>query len=98
MEKAPETDYAVLVRERNGVYELGIPELLLAVRAADLPKAYEELMARKQRIVAAARDLGMGNELPKAERPALFAAAPQGLRSRILSRFRRLRARRAGGR
>ena len=76
MEEPPETDYAVLVRERSGVYELRIPELLLAVRARDLPKAYEELIARKQKIVAAARDLGMGDELPKAERPALFAGAP----------------------
>ena len=44
-------DYAVLVTERNGVFELRIRELLLVVRGPVLHKAYEELMRRKQEII-----------------------------------------------
>ena|SRR5690242_9266741 len=98
MEEASDTNYAVLVRECGGVHELCVPELLLVVRGADLAGAYEELMTRKQQIIVAARDLGMGDELPRAEPPALFAAAASKLFGRIQSKLPRPRAGHAGGR
>jgi hypothetical protein len=80
-------DYAVLVTERGGVYELRIQELLLVVRGPDLQKAYEELMSRKQEIIESARAFGALDEVPKAVRPALFERAPHGLFGRVFSRF-----------
>jgi hypothetical protein len=82
-------DYAVLVTERRGVYELRIRELLLVVRGPDLQKAYEELMERKREIIEAARAFGTLDEVPKAERPALFEVPPRGLVRRALSRLLR---------
>lgn len=84
-----DTDYAVLVTEHRGVYELRIRELLLVVRGPDLQKAYEDLMARKQEIIESARAFGALDEVPNAERrPALFGEAPHGLFGRVLSRLR----------
>jgi hypothetical protein len=82
-----DTDYAVLVAERRGVYELRIRELLLVVRDPDLRKAYEELMGRKREIIESARAFGTLDEVPKAERPTLFKEAPHGLFGRVLSRL-----------
>lgn len=82
-----DTDYAVLVTECRGIYELRIPELFLVVRGADLQKTYEELVGRKREIIESARAFGALDEVPKAERPALFDEAPRGLLGRVLSRL-----------
>jgi hypothetical protein len=70
-ESQPATDYPVFICERNGTYDLRIRELLLVVRGPDLGKAYEELMKRKQEIIASARAFGTLDELPEPKRPAL---------------------------
>ena len=85
----PDLDYAVLLTERNGVYELRIRELLLVVRGPVLDRAYEELMQRKNEIISSARAFGSLDDVPAAERPALFARAPRGLFASILSKLRR---------
>jgi hypothetical protein len=87
-EAQADLDYAVFLKERRGVYELRIRELLLVVRGPDLQKAYEELMRRKQEIIDSARAFGTLDEVPTAERPPLFAAGRQGLLSRVWSRLR----------
>lgn len=86
-EEDSDTDYAVLVTERNGVFEVRIRELLLVVRGPVLQKAYEELMGRKREIIDSARAFGTLDEVPRPDRPALFEVAAPGLLGRILSRL-----------
>lgn len=86
-EPGPDIDYAVLVTERRGGYELRIQELLLTVRGPDLQKAYDELMRRKLEIIEAARVFGTLDEVPPAARPALFDAPSRGLFGRFFSKI-----------
>jgi hypothetical protein len=88
-EAEPDTAYSVFITERRGVFELRIRELFLVVRDPSLQKAYEELMRRKQVIIDSARAYGTLDEVPQAERPALFDEAPRGWFGRILSKVRR---------
>ncbi len=84
-------DYPVIVTERDGAYDLCIRELLLFVRAGDLPQAYEELMKRKQEVIDAAQSIGALDELPPADWPAALDAADTRLPgSLIVSRLRKI--------
>lgn len=87
-EMEPDVDYAVLLTERNGIYELRIPELLLVVRGTVLDKAYDELIERKDEIISSARSFGSLDDLPEAERPALFDRTPRGAFARFFSAIR----------
>ena len=60
-----EPDYAVRVTQRNGEFELRIPELLLVERGSDLAQAYARLQDRKREIVEWARSLDALDELPQ---------------------------------
>jgi hypothetical protein len=57
-------DYSFLVRKLGAQFELSIPELLLRVRAPSLQEAYERLVERKQKVIAAAVALGAEDEIP----------------------------------
>jgi hypothetical protein len=86
----PDLDYAVLVRESHGVYELRIRELLLVVRGPDLQAAYQELVKRKQEIADTVAACGTIDQLPQPQRPeplrpALFRNASRGVLRRLLS-------------
>ena len=83
------SDYPVVVIERDGGYDLSIPELLLYVRGADLRQAYEELMKRKQEVIEAAQSIGALDEVPAARWPAVLDAADKWPpESTVLSRLR----------
>jgi len=86
-ETESDIDYAVLVTERDGTFELRIRELLLVVRGPVPEKAYEELMMRKSEILDSARAFGTLDEVPQAERPALFVAARPGVVRSFLTRL-----------
>jgi len=64
--------YTIVVTRHRGVYDLRIPELLLAVRARDLYDGYERLLKRQQEVVDLARSMDALDELPSpTEPPAL---------------------------
>src|SRR5580765_496302 len=69
-----DTDYPVLVTERNGEYTLRVEELILIVRSRDLGQAYRQIVAKRRRLFQWARKLGALDELPKPGRPALASA------------------------
>jgi hypothetical protein len=56
--------YAVIMLEGEGFVELRIPELLIAVRAEDLPTAMGLLVERKNRLIEWATRLNLLHELP----------------------------------
>lgn len=61
----PDLDYAVLVTECDGRFELCIRELLLFVNADDLREGHERLQGRKLEMVELARTMGLFHELPE---------------------------------
>jgi hypothetical protein len=65
--------YLVHVAERHGMFRLRIPELLLSVRGADLQRAYQELLERKQAVIERARANDALDELPTPARQPSFA-------------------------
>ena len=71
-ERQPDTDYPVLVTQRDGAFELRIWELRLVVRGSDLPSAYRELSERKKRIIDWAREVGSLDDLPAPTKPPLL--------------------------
>jgi hypothetical protein len=90
-----DTDYPVVVTERNGRYELRIRELLLTVHGRDLQLAYEELINQKNEIIDSARAFGTLDDVPPPERPALLGAqhirpfGPRGILSGLSTLWRR---------
>ena len=68
-ERQPDTDYPVLITERDGAFELRIWELRLVVRGRDLAAAYRELSERKKQIIDWAREVGSLDGLPLPNRP-----------------------------
>ena len=68
----PDVDYPVRVTERPGGFELRIQELLLSVRAPDLQEAYDELLERKQEIIAWASKIDALDELPPPDLPSIL--------------------------
>ncbi|UYN97343.1 MAG: hypothetical protein KIT25_10575 [Enhydrobacter sp.] len=81
------TDYCVLVTERSGEYELRIRELHLVARGPDLQQAYEDLMARKRKIIDWARLLDALDELPVPEPPSPVRARARHLPGLIGARL-----------
>jgi len=76
MTKAGRTSaYTIVVTLRRGVYELRIPELLLAVRATDLHDGYERLRKRQQEMVDFARSVDALDELPSPAKPPALGSA-----------------------
>jgi hypothetical protein len=68
-----EPDYAILITERDGVYELRIEELLIIVRSRELRDAYRLLLERKEKVIDMAREAGLFDRLPPVEAPVLVA-------------------------
>lgn len=89
-EEGDDMNYPVLVTQANGVCEVRIRELLLSVRDADLARAYEELMKRRNEIVEWARSIDTLDELPIPQWPAMIATATT---DHSVSWLRRLRSR-----
>jgi hypothetical protein len=77
-ESRSEPDYTVLVTQRDGEFELRIPELLLVERGASLEETYTRLIRRKREIVEWARSIDSLDELPPARpAPALGSLLPK---------------------
>lgn len=81
-ERHLDTDYPVLVTERDGVFELRIWELRLVVRGSDLPAAYRELSERKRQIIDWAREAGSLDGLPAPKRPPPLSSSEPHLLAR----------------
>jgi hypothetical protein len=68
-EAGPPTCYVIHVARHGDIYELRIPELLLAVRSSSLQEGHERLRRRQQEMVDLARSMGALDELPSPAKP-----------------------------
>jgi hypothetical protein len=73
----PDTNYKVVIAEKDGRFCLRIDELCLFVWGETIASAYEELMHRKQRVIDEARDADALDQLPP-PRDRRSAAAATG--------------------
>lgn len=71
----PDTNYKVVIAEKDGRYCLRIDELCLFIWGETIAGAYEELMRRKQRVIDEAREANVLDQLPPPHDRRLAAAA-----------------------